>query len=53
MLDQLDRYGGKLTIMADIGEILRFKDYAERTGDDRFHRYFIQLAARNKAGEIV
>lgn len=37
MLDQLDRYGGKLTIMADIGEILRFKDYAERTGDDRFH----------------
>jgi hypothetical protein len=37
MLDQLDRYGGKLTIMADIGEILRFKEYAERTGDDRFH----------------
>lgn len=37
MLDQLDRYGGKLTIMADIGEILKFKEYAERTGDDRFH----------------
>ena len=36
MLDQLDRYGGKLTIMADIGEILKFKEYAERTGDDRF-----------------
>ncbi|HVH47480.1 MAG TPA: hypothetical protein VM925_34330 [Labilithrix sp.] len=37
MLDQLDRYGGKLTIMADVGEILKFKEYAERTGDDRFH----------------
>lgn len=37
MLDQFDRYGAKLTIMADIGEILRFKEYAERTGTDRFH----------------
>lgn len=37
MLDQLDRYGGKLTIMADVGEILKFKEYAERTGNDRFH----------------
>ncbi len=37
MLDQLDRYGGKLTIMADIGEILKFKEYAETTGNDRFH----------------
>src|SRR5688572_14585649 len=36
MLDQLDRYGGKLTIMADTGEILKFKEYAETTGDDRF-----------------
>jgi hypothetical protein len=37
MLDQLDRYNGKLTIMADTGELLKFKEYAERTGDDRFH----------------
>lgn len=37
MLDQLDRYGGKLTIMADVGEILKFKEYAEKTGNDRFH----------------
>lgn len=37
MLDQLDRYGAKLTIMADTGEILKFREYAERTGDDRFH----------------
>lgn len=37
MLDQLDQYGARLTIMADVGEILKFKEYAERTGDDRFH----------------
>ena len=36
MLDQFDRYGAKLTIMADIGEILKLKEYAERTGHDRF-----------------
>ena len=36
MLDQFDRFGAKLTIMADIGEILKFKEYAETTGDDRF-----------------
>ncbi|MBX3225947.1 MAG: hypothetical protein KIT84_29775 [Labilithrix sp.] len=36
MLDQLDRYGGKLTIMADVGEILKFKEYAESHDDDRF-----------------
>ncbi len=42
MLDQLDRYGGKLTIMADIGEILKFKEWLDRTGDDRFHFRAIQ-----------
>jgi hypothetical protein len=42
MLDQLDRFGGKLTIMADIGEILKFKEYAERTGIDRFHWHGIE-----------
>ena len=36
MLDQFDRYGAKLTIMADVGEILKFKEYAEQTGHDRF-----------------
>ena len=35
MLTQLDQFGAKLTIMADVGEILKFKEYAERTGDDR------------------
>jgi hypothetical protein len=37
MLHQLDGYGAKLTIMADVGEILKFRSYAEETGDDRFH----------------
>ena len=36
MLDQFDRYGAKLTIMADTGELSKFKEYAEKTGDDRF-----------------
>jgi glycosyltransferase involved in cell wall biosynthesis/peptidoglycan/xylan/chitin deacetylase (PgdA/CDA1 family) len=37
MLRLFDEYGAKLTIMADIGEILRFKDYAERNPSDDFH----------------
>jgi hypothetical protein len=37
MLDAFDRWGAKLTIMADVGEILKFKEYADSTGNDRFH----------------
>ncbi len=37
MLRLFDEYGAKLTIMADIGEILRFKDYSERNPSDDFH----------------
>ncbi|MBL8612307.1 MAG: hypothetical protein JNL38_33510 [Myxococcales bacterium] len=36
MLDQFDRYGAKLTVMADVGEILKFKEYRDTTGRDRF-----------------
>lgn len=36
MLRLLDEYGAKLTIMADVAEILRFKEYAERTGRDDY-----------------
>lgn len=36
MLGLLEEYGAKLTIMADVAEILRFKDYAERTGRDDY-----------------
>jgi hypothetical protein len=55
MLDQLDRCGAKLTIMADIGEILKFKEYAEREGDDRFHWGAIsrQLQRAVKTGHDV
>ena len=37
MLDQFDRYGAKLTIMADVAEILKFKEHKEQTGRDDFH----------------
>lgn len=36
MLRLLDEYGAKLTIMADVAEILRFKEYAEKTGRDDY-----------------
>jgi hypothetical protein len=37
MLDQFDRHGARLTILADVAEILKFKEYAETTGHDAFH----------------
>ena len=37
MLKLFDKYGAKLTIMADVGEILKFKEYYEETGEDKFH----------------
>ena len=36
MLRQFDRHGAKLTVMADVGEILRFRRHAEETGRDEF-----------------
>lgn len=36
MLRQFDRYGAKLTVMADIGEILRFRRHAQETGADDY-----------------
>ncbi|MFO1497470.1 MAG: hypothetical protein U1G07_03565 [Verrucomicrobiota bacterium] len=47
MLQQFDRYGAKLTIMADIAEILRFKDYFEKSGRDDFHSAAILNQLRN------
>lgn len=37
LLTLLDEYGAKLTIMADVAEILRFKEWFEQTGRDEFH----------------
>jgi len=36
MLTQFDRFGAKLTIMADVAEIIRFERYAAETGRDDF-----------------
>lgn len=36
MLGQFDRHGAKLTVMADIGELLRFRRHARDTGHDEF-----------------
>jgi hypothetical protein len=37
MLRQFDAYGAKLTILADVAEILRFKQYAAECGRDDYH----------------
>jgi hypothetical protein len=37
MLDQFDRHGARLTILADVAEILKFEEYAAATGRDDFH----------------
>ncbi len=37
MMDFFDRYGAKLTIMADVAEILKFKEYKEQFGRDDYH----------------
>ncbi len=36
LLRQFDKYGAKLTVMADIGEILKFKQFAEEKGSDDY-----------------
>ena len=37
LMSLLEKYGQKLTIMADVAEILCFKRYAEETGLDDYH----------------
>src|SRR5260370_37471532 len=37
LLALFERYGAKLTIMADIAEILKFKEYREHFGRDDYH----------------
>ncbi len=37
MLDLFERYGAKLTIMADVAEILKFREYKEQYGRDDYH----------------
>src|SRR5690242_12904169 len=37
MLRQFDAFGAKLTIMADVAEILKFRQFAKEQGTDDFH----------------
>jgi hypothetical protein len=37
MLEQFEEYGAKLTILADVAEILKFKEYAEEHKRDDYH----------------
>src|SRR5262249_21833446 len=55
MLAQFDRYGAKLTIMADIAEILKFREYKEQFGRDDYHYEAIteQLRRAIRSGHDV
>jgi len=37
MMKQFESYGAKLTIMADVAEILKFREYKEQFGRDDYH----------------
>jgi hypothetical protein len=37
MMEVFEEYGAKLTIMADVAEILKFKEYKDQTGRDDYH----------------
>lgn len=37
MMSLFERYGAKLTIMADVAEILKFREYRDQTGHDDYH----------------
>jgi hypothetical protein len=37
IMDMFERYGAKLTIMADVAEILKFKEFKEQSGRDDYH----------------
>ncbi len=37
ILNLFEQYGARLTIMADVAEIIKFKEYKEDTGNDKFY----------------
>ena len=37
LLKLFDQYGAKLTIMADVGELMKFEQYKIQYGEDRFY----------------
>ncbi len=46
LMDLLEKYGQRVTIMADVAEILTFKRYFEETGRDDFHYADIESQLR-------
>jgi len=50
LLRLFDRFGAKLTIMADFAEILRFKEYAQKTGKDDYHDHDIVHQLQSAVG---
>lgn len=46
-LDLFDKYDAKLTIMADVAEIIRFRDHFNETGRDDFHYNGIMNQLKN------
>lgn len=50
LMRRMERHGAKLTIMADVAEIARFKQYAATHGDDRFHAEMIEDQLREAVG---
>jgi hypothetical protein len=50
LMRRMERHGAKLTIMADVAEIARFKQYAAAHGDDRFNAEMIEDQLREAVG---
>ena len=46
MLGQFDEYGAKLTILADVAEILKFKEWGGGPAEDKFHHRKIEAQLR-------
>lgn len=47
LMNLLEKYNQRLTIMADVAEILRFKRYAEEAGQDDYHAAEIETQLRD------
>jgi hypothetical protein len=47
MMDLFEQYGAKLTIMADVAEILKFREYKEQQGRDDYHSDAIEGQLRD------
>ena len=47
LIDLLEKYGQRVTIMADIAEILAFRRYFEKTGRDDFHVLEVESQLRD------